>query len=192
MGTPAGVDGARRHTWKRGRLIAIAVVAILVGSTATALAQQEDPRARESYRAQLAGGNEVPANQSASLGRAGVRLAVNADFATFELQLLNELANATQAHIHMAAPGSNGPIVVWFYPSGPPAAPPQTFNRVSLASGTFGPANLVGPLAGNWDGFVNALHAGNLYVNVHTSAFPPGEIRGQLAPASEVPRGPDD
>ncbi len=191
MGTPAGVDGAR-HTWKRGRLIAIAVAAMLVGSTAAALAQQEDPRARESYRTQLNGSTEVPANLSTSLGRAGVRLAVNADFATFELQLLNELANTTQAHIHMAAPGVNGPIVVWFYPSGPPAAPPQTFDRVTLAEGRFGPENLVGPLSGNWDGFVAALRAGNLYVNVHSSAFPPGEIRGQLAPASEVPRSPEN
>ncbi|MBM4415842.1 MAG: CHRD domain-containing protein [Chloroflexi bacterium] len=48
-------------------------------------------------------------------------------------------------------------------------------------------SELVGPLAGNWDGFVSALRAGTLYVNVHTSLNPGGAIRGQVTSGTTQP-----
>jgi hypothetical protein len=51
----------------------------------------------------------------------------------------------------------------------------------TLAEGTFTAANLVGPLAGaTLADLLAEMEAGNSYVNVHTLAFPPGEIRGQV------------
>src|SRR5437016_7740809 len=53
----------------------------------------------------------------------------------------------------------------------------------TLAEGTRKSANLVArPEAGinTWTDFINALIAGNSYVNVHTTAHTGGEIRGQL------------
>jgi len=48
-------------------------------------------------------------------------------------------------------------------------------------SGTITAADLTGPLAGRTMGdLLAAIRSGNIYVNLHTAAFPAGEIRGQL------------
>lgn len=72
---------------------------------------------------------------------------------------------ATLAHIHSAIAGTNGPILVDFVQSGTDP------NRWDAEAG--------GVLTADQ---VNALLAGQLYVNVHSAAFPGGEIRGQIKP----------
>ena len=109
--------------------------------------------------------------------------------------VVNDISNITQAHIHMAAKGVNGGIVVWLYPSvTATTALPAGGGPHSglLAQGTFTAANLRGALAGQpLSALVAAIAAGNTYVNVHTSDgvapanqgpgdFPGGEVRGQL------------
>lgn len=61
-----------------------------------------------------------------------------------------------------------------------------------LATGTITAADLVGPLAGQpLSALIDAINAGNTYVNVHTNDgaaptntgpgdFPRGEVRGQV------------
>lgn len=72
---------------------------------------------------------------------------------------------ATLAHIHNGIAGTNGPVIVDFVQSATDA------NRWDAETG--------GTLAADQ---VNALLAGQLYVNVHSAAFPGGEIRGQIRP----------
>lgn len=71
---------------------------------------------------------------------------------------------ATAAHIHTAAAGTNGPVIIpliktsdnaWIVPAG-----------VKLTETQYA-----------------AYQAGGLYVNVHSAGNPGGEIRGQLMPA---------
>jgi len=50
-----------------------------------------------------------------------------------------------------------------------------------LASGTITAANIVGPMLGSsMADLIDAITAGNTYVNVHTVVNPGGEIRGQI------------
>lgn len=49
-----------------------------------------------------------------------------------------------------------------------------------LAEGDITGVDLVGALAGNLSGFINAIRNGNIYVNVHTTKYPSGELRAQL------------
>lgn len=72
---------------------------------------------------------------------------------------------ATMAHIHRAFAGSNGPVIINF------AQNSTNANRWEPAAGSMLTADQI-----------NDLLAGRLYVNVHSAAFPPGEIRGQLQP----------
>jgi hypothetical protein len=52
-------------------------------------------------------------------------------------------------------------------------------------TGTLRPADVIGPAgqgitAGQFEELVRAIRAGATYVNVHSSLYPGGEIRGQL------------
>ena len=111
----------------------------------------------------LNGASEVPANASSATGN------VIGTFNTTTNQLdlmvaFNGLAaNATASHIHKAAVGVNGGVVIGF--SGVPAATSGSF----AYSGTL------------TAGQATDLLAGLYYVNIHNSTFPGGEIRGQLS-----------
>jgi mono/diheme cytochrome c family protein len=72
---------------------------------------------------------------------------------------------ATLAHIHRSIAGTNGPVIVDFVQS---AADP---NRWDAEAG--------GQLTAEQ---IDDLLAGRLYVNVHSAAYPAGEIRGQIKP----------
>lgn len=99
------------------------------------------------------------------------------------------IENVVGAHIHLAASGANGSIVVGLYGSG--TAGGGRFSG-TLAEGVITEADLVGPLLGHSPADLTAaMEAGNTYVNVHTNDgvaptntgpgdYPGGEISGQL------------
>jgi hypothetical protein len=137
------------------------------------------------FTAQLDGAQEVPPVATAATGSAVLQFNDAITELHFELSVF-DLQDLTQAHIHLAPSGVNGPVVVWLYPEGPPAMLiPGIFSGL-LASGTITDADLVGLLAGSTlvDLF-NEMVAGNTYVNVHTSQYPAGEIRGQIVQVAE-------
>jgi hypothetical protein len=132
------------------------------------------------YRSEPVGAFEIPANDSTAEGSFKLKLAPDGESARFDLKITEPIENVTQSHLHLGGPTEIGGVVVWLYPATPPAIPIPGTTEGRLASGTITVDNLVGDLAGDWDGFVAALEAGRIYVNVHTSAFPPGEIRDQV------------
>jgi hypothetical protein len=72
----------------------------------------------------------------------------------------------------------NGQIVVFLFGLVPD---PGVDVNGTLAAGSFGAANLIGPLAGHpLADLITAIENGGAYVNVHTVANRGGEIRGQL------------
>ena len=142
----------------------------------------------------LNGDGEVPARPSQGQGQAIFRISDDGQSVEYKLIAAN-IDNVFMAHIHIAGPGVNGPIVEWLFPSTAAVPGPAGGGRFDgvLASGTFTAANLVGPLAGHpLSDLISAMRNGGAYVNVHTDDgvappntgpgdFPGGEIRGQLA-----------
>jgi hypothetical protein len=112
------------------------------------------------FTANLSGADEVPPVATAAIGQATFIFDTDAGFGphAFHLDFSGLSSAQTGAHIHMAAVGVNGPVIIPL-PLGSPVD-----NTVTLANvAEFG-----------------ALSGGNLYVNVHSTNFPGGEIRGQL------------
>jgi hypothetical protein len=138
-----------------------------------------DARTARSHQTHLTGAKEVPANDTRAQGQAIFR---RTDMGVLRFKLIvNNIFNVTQAHIHRAPAGVNGGIVVWLYPIAPPAQLIPGRAPGVLAEGVITDAQVIGSLAGTGvAGLLAELVAGNTYANVHTSQFPPGEIRGQI------------
>jgi hypothetical protein len=132
------------------------------------------------FRAHLSGDQEVPPADTRATGQAVFQLSKDGTALSYRLIVAN-IQNVTMAHIHLAPAGVNGPVVVWLYPSAPP---PQLIPGRSsgvLATGVITEDDLVGPLAGaDFSELIDAIKEGDTYVNVHTSQFPGGEVRGQI------------
>jgi hypothetical protein len=142
----------------------------------------------QNYNAHLIGGNENPARDTQAQGQASIK--VSTDGLSLECKLIaSNIDNVVQAHIHLGPAGSNGPVVAFLYG---PVAPGGGSQNGFLSRPTITAANLIGPLAGHpLSDLIDAIEAGNAYVNVHTDDgvappntgagdFPGGEIRGQL------------
>lgn len=118
---------------------------------------------------------------TAAQGQSIFRFSKDGQSLTYKLIVAN-IENVTVAHIHLApVGGGNGPPVLWLYPeSAPPQLIPGPFNGV-LYERTVTAADLVGPLAGmTLENLRTVIEEGRTYVNVHTSQYPAGEIRGQI------------
>lgn len=97
--------------------------------------------------------------------------------------IVANIENVTQSHLHRITDptATTGGVVVWLYPSAPPSQLIPGRSNGPLAEGTITSASLVGSLAGmELQDLIDEINAGNIYVNVHTIQFPPGEIRGDI------------
>lgn len=144
--------------------------------------------ANRNFRTHLTGDEEVPVRVTNAQGQAIFQLSKDGTELSYKLNVAN-IDNVVQAHIHIAPPGVNGPIVVFLYGLVPSGGGPSNGR---LAEGTITSANLIGPLVGQpLSALMAEIEAGNAYVNVHTNDgvdpintgpgdFPGGEVRGQI------------
>ena len=91
-------------------------------------------------------------------------------------------STVTQAHIHFAQQHVGGGVIAFLCGGGDKPACPATTGTVT---GTIDPADVIGPVSqgiapGEFAELVRAMRAGVTYANVHSTAFPGGEIRGQI------------
>jgi hypothetical protein len=137
-------------------------------------AQPNGGTARE-FSMQLTGANEVPPVTTSATGRSEVNIAADDQSITFRVEAEN-IVNVAVAHIHVGAAGTNGPIIFFLFNS----ATQGQF--ASPVTGILYPQDFI-PAGGltTFEEAIAAIRAGNTYVNVHTTANPNGEIRGQLA-----------
>jgi hypothetical protein len=110
-----------------------------------------------SFNATLNGANEVPPNASTATGTA--TLSYNKTSKILTLNVTYSGITPNDGHIHVGAVGVDGPVVFHL----PSLTSPISFTSTALT--TAQEADLL---------------ANNYYVNLHTEAFPGGEIRGQL------------
>lgn len=157
---------------RRALTLAIASLFVLLVSAAQAQAQII------TFTAQLHGGNEVPGVVTGSAGTSTVTWNTVTKTGTYRVDVYNMPVATTQGHIHVGAQGVGGPVVVNFVIPGVGA-----ISNDFGFSGSFGCTDVV-PRApqgiNSCEDFEQALMLNNTYANVHSTANPGGEIRGQL------------
>lgn len=142
-------------TSKPGRLIrgAALVCAMTAFSLYSSIAATAD------VKVTLAGDQEVPPVKS--VGSGTVAIVIGTDGSVSGSVTTTGIVG-TAAHIHEAAMGKNGPVII-----------PLTKT---------GDTYMVPPGAKLTAAQLMSFKDGNLYLNAHTAANPGGEIRGQLKP----------
>ena len=86
------------------------------------------------------------------------------------------------AHIHLAESGKNGPVILTLFKGGPTEQVNGTVGEANVTA-----SNFEGPFIGKQvTDLVTAMENGTTYVNVHTTDFPDGEIRGQLMDSAKM------
>lgn len=108
----------------------------------------------------LSGAQEVPPVATSASGTGSITIGPDQSVSG---SVTTAGVDATMAHIHLAAAGQNGPVIV-------------PMNKTADGVWTI-PAG-----AKLNDAQFQSFKDGNLYVNVHSAAFRGGEIRGQLKP----------
>jgi CHRD domain-containing protein len=114
----------------------------------------------------LVGEAESPAGDPVATGTATVRLRAGQGQLCYKLAADNLSGPAVAAHVHKAAAGTSGPVVI---PLATPGSDGKSGGCVAVAR------TLVAQILGA---------PASYYVNVHTGEFPGGAIRGQLTGTS--------
>jgi hypothetical protein len=107
----------------------------------------------------LTGAEEVPAAKTDGKGSGSFRVAEDG---TLTGSVTTDGVKGTMAHIHQGAKGQNGPVIVPLTKNGDTYSVPEG-KKLTPAQ-------------------IEALKAGNLYVNVHSDRYKGGEVRAQLQP----------
>ena len=145
-----------RHT-----VLRTALAACVVAFAAAGCGDMRPSQKIEIYEATLSGSQEVPPAATTASGQAEVQYNQNTGKLTWKVTYTGLSAAATAGHIHgPAAMGANAGVVVPF-PGNITAQPVTGEAALTIAQ-------------------YADLAAGLYYVNVHSTKFPGGEIRGQL------------
>ena len=136
--------------------LAVGIVFVLMASPAGA-------GSKKTFTALLNAGQEVPPTTSDAFGVAFLTFDAKTKTLCYAISFSRLTSTEIAAHVHgPAAPGVNANIV---FPLTPVPGNPKN--------------GCVGPFTG---AVKKALNKGQLYLNVHTTDNPNGEIRGQIIP----------
>jgi CHRD domain len=153
----------------RRLILCLAAACVAVALTASAAPAKNRHGTLCVLHAKLAAKNETTGSTSVAKGHTDITVRADGTI-QFKTKILNRAHETFVAgHIHQAAVGVAGPIVVPLFvaPSAPTSARQIKQHGVATPNaGTTGAALCANPSA--------------YYVNYHTTAFPGGAIRGQL------------
>jgi hypothetical protein len=163
---------------------AAALVAVAVAVVPTVVLGEGRER---SFAAALSGYQETPTLNSN--GRGSFSVSVDDRTSSIRYRLTySGLTNVTVAHIHLGARAIAGSVAVFLCGGdGKPTCPPNG----GTVTGTITADNVraiptQGLPANDFADLLRAVRAGATYANVHTVAFPAGEIRGQIGSELDI------
>ena len=116
-----------------------------------------------SFAADLSGANEVPPVETAASGQASFSYNLDTNELSYAITVA-DIDNIVAAHIHVGEAGENGGVLHGLYDG----------------TGTFDPDNPLVSSVTLTDEEEGLLWAAGMYVNIHTSDIPSGELRGQI------------
>ena len=151
---------------KRFRRVGLVLVTLLaLGLPGAALAQT-------TFTAVLSGDAEVPAVETAATGSVtatldGSTLTVTGSFSDLSSAVATDIAGG--AHLHVGYAGQNGPV----------ALPLSLTLGEGMTSATLEAADNTFELT---DEQITALEGQQMYVNIHSTTYTGGELRGQVLP----------
>ncbi len=164
----------------------ITVVSAAILTTATMASQSRR------FSAILSGFQEAPSVYTRGNGSFTAYLDSH-DTLSYTLEYRDLEGESTQAHLHFARVGVNGGIIAFLcqtddFPDPTDLAP----HCASEVSGTLTSANIIGPdgqgiSAGDFSALVTAMRSRAVYVNLHSTVFAAGELRGQVVDADDAP-----
>jgi hypothetical protein len=156
--------------------------------TATSIVALPCAALAETVHVALTSYEEVPALSSPASG--GFRAFIDDAAGTirYELSYSGLTGDVLMGHIHFGQLSVNGGISIWLCQTAnfvDPSGLAPTCVQSGTVTGLLTQANVVGPAdqgiaSAQFDEIVAAMRAGVAYVNVHSSTFGGGEIRGQL------------
>ncbi len=114
------------------------------------------------FKATLTGASETPPDSSPAKGVANFKHDPKTNILSGTITFSGFGTPSTAMHIHQGAAGVSGPVI---FP-------------IETKGGFTSPISYTSPALTTAQ--VDTLKAGDYYVNIHTQAFPEGEIRGQL------------
>jgi CHRD domain len=165
-----------------GAAISVVGMPVVHAQNQTAGTENQQPAAEQDQQDQefsgnLTGDSEVPPVTTNATGSAELELNDDGDEMSYDLEV-EDIEGVLFAHIHQGSESENGPIVVTLFNA---TDGPTDEIDGTLESGTFTAEDFEGPLQGqNMTDLVDAIEGGQAYVNVHTEANPPGEVRGTI------------
>lgn len=149
----------------------------------------DDDDGDDQFAARLQSFQEVPSISSTASGRFRATIDEDAGTISYRLSFTGLQGDIRQSHIHFGQHSVNGAITVFLCQTAtnpdPTGLAPQC-PQSGTVTGLIQAANMVpaaagqGLAPGDFAELIAAIRGGVAYVNVHSSTFPGGEIRGQL------------
>jgi len=177
---------------------AVAILSLSVSAVALA----DSPRLMK-FATSLSGGEQVRTAQidgangtivtipigplvTGAYGNARFMLSADKSKLKYKLEATGFGTPLFMAHIHLGPKGANGPVMFWLFgdqsnagfPLPRDDGPFNGFISGELTAADLAPNSALG--INNFEDAVANILNGNTYLNLHTTANPPGEIRGQI------------
>jgi hypothetical protein len=167
----------------RPRIVA-ALAALLVVVSVGGL--QASAGGGNKFSATLTGYEETPTLSVAGTGSLSAQISRDETSVSYTLSYSSLTGPALAAHIHLGMPAIAGGVIAFLCDTDAGTAQiPDCPGAGGTVSGSIEAADVIGPAgqgitAGEFEELVAAMRFGATYANVHTTAFPSGEIRGQI------------